>query len=316
MDTDRDDHWRHPQVEIADGLVVCQSPEYDGRCFLPQRSSEKVTPVTSFDTIRRPPSLAHTVSEELLEAISSGALRPGTALPTERALSEQFGVSRTVIREAVRSLQAKGVLEAATGRGAVVTAVSSSRVAETLKLYVRSAQSQHLLTPTDIAEVRAVLELTIVELAAERAEPQDLDAVAVELEAMRASRTPEDAATHDEEFHRLVAAATHNALFVTLLDSINATIRQIRVRSLSVEGRLEVAAEEHEVVLDGIRSGDARVARAAMLEHLEDSRHYYADGHGGGPDHRGKRTRSRLDAQGASTSKADRTRRRTASEAS
>lgn len=231
--------------------------------------------MSDFAAIRREPSLASRVTEELLEAIASGRLRPGDALSTERALSEQFGVSRTVIREAVRGLQAKGVLEITTGRGATVAAVSPTRVAETIELYVRGAQSQELITPADIAEIRSTLEMRLVELACERATDAELAAMAKEVDAMESAPTPEISAIHDEEFHRLLAVATHNALYVTLLSSINAAMKAIRVRSLYVEGRVAEAVAEHRAVLEAALSRDVAQARAAMREHLEDSRHFY-----------------------------------------
>jgi len=231
--------------------------------------------MTDFDAIPREPTLADRVTEELLEAIASGRLRPGSALATERAMGEQFGVSRTVIREAVRGLQAKGVLEVQAGRGATVALVSPSRVSEALELYVRGAQSQALISASDIAEIRSTLELKLVELACLRATDEDLTAIEHELNLMRDSKTPELSALHDAEFHRLIAGATHNALFVTLIGSINATMRAIRVRSLLVEGRAERAVEQHRAVFEAIRSRDPIGAWQAMNDHLEDSRHYY-----------------------------------------
>lgn len=231
--------------------------------------------MTHFDTIPREPSLANRVTEELLEAIVSGKLQPGNPLATERAMGEQFGVSRTVIREAVRGLQAKGVLEVQAGRGTTVATVSSSRVAEALELYVRGAQSQALISASDIAEIRATLELKLVELACVRATDDDLNAIDHELALMRESKTGELSAVHDAEFHRLIAAATHNALFVTLIGSINATMRNIRVRSLQVEGRADHAVDQHRAVLDAIRSRDPVKAWNAMNDHLEDSRQFY-----------------------------------------
>lgn len=228
-----------------------------------------------FAAIPREPSLAERVTEELLEAIASGRLQAGDALATERAMGEQFGVSRTVIREAVRGLQAKGVLEVHAGRGATVATVSSSRVAEAFELYVRGAQSQSLLSPADIDEIRTTLELKLVELACIRATDEDINAIAHELTLMRESKTAELTAAHDAEFHRQIAVATHNALFVTLIGSINATMRAIRVRSLQLENRAAHAIEQHREVLEAIRSRDPIRARDAMNNHLEDSRHYY-----------------------------------------
>jgi len=231
--------------------------------------------VSDFSAIERAPSLASRVVEEMLEAITSGRLRPGFALPTERALSEQFGVSRTVVREAIRALQAKGVVQSPPGRGAVVAEVSSEQVAETVDFYVRMARSQSIITPADISEVRRVLELALAELAAQRATEDDLGRLGTELQVMRNAHSTEEAADHDEAFHRCIALASRNALFVTLLDAMNVPIRPVRIRGLGAEGRLPEAVAEHEAVYDAIARRDAAGARAAMEDHLEDSKLFY-----------------------------------------
>lgn len=233
--------------------------------------------MSDFTAIERAPSLASRVVEEMLDAITSGRLPPGAALPTERALSEQFGVSRTVVREAIRALEAKGVIHSPSGRGAVVTEVSSEPVALSVDLYVRSAHSQSIITSGDIHEVRRVLESTLAEFAAQRATTADLSRMATELQALRAARSAEEAADHDEAFHKAVALASHNALFVTLLDAMNAPIRPVRTRGLAVEGRIDEAFAEHEAVYLAITSRDQAGARAAMESHLEDSTAYYFD---------------------------------------
>ena len=234
--------------------------------------------MSQFTPLMRPPSLAERVTEELLEAIAAGRFRPGERLPSERDMSEQFGVSRTVIREAVRTLHAKGVLEITNGRGAQIATVSSSRVTEALELYLRGAQSEELIRPLHIAEVRATLEIRLVELACERATDDDIAAIAREHEAMGRAADAETAARHDAEFHRLLARATHNALFLTLIESINATMRTIRVNSLLVEGRLSVAMEEHGAILAALQARDPDASRSAMQYHLDDSQKFYGAG--------------------------------------
>lgn len=233
-----------------------------------------------FGPLTRQPSLSTRVSDELLEAIASGRFRPGERLPSEREMSDRFGVSRTVIREAIRSLSAKGVLEMSEGRGTQIATVSSTRVTEALELYLRGAQSQELLRPEHIAEVRETLETRLVELACERATEEDLEAITAEHERMATSRDPQAAAAHDAEFHRLLARSTHNALFLTLIESINATMKAIRSTSLSLEGRLPVALKEHAAILDAVRARDPEAARLAMRRHLDGSQRFYGDGAG------------------------------------
>jgi len=231
--------------------------------------------VAEFTPLSRQPSLAAQVTSQMLAAIFGGTSTVGDELPSERDLSVQFGVSRTVIREALRGLQAKGVVEVQTGKAARVVAVPASQVSEIVQLYVHGAQSQDLLGPGDIAEVRTTLELRMSELAALHASAADLDLIGASVEALRTSTDPEVAARHDTEFHQLLAAATHNPLYVTLLESINAVMAPYRLSSLHQPGRIDIAAQQHESVLDAVRTRDAATARRAMEGHLDDSRRFY-----------------------------------------
>jgi len=231
-----------------------------------------------FTPLSRQPSLAAQVTSQMLAAIFNGSSTVGDELPSERDLSLQFGVSRTVVREALRGLQAKGVIEVQTGRSARIVAVPASMVSEIVQLYVRGAQSQDQLGPDAIAEVRTTLELRMSELAAQRVTPADLDLLTASVEAMASSTDPEEAARHDTEFHQLLAAATHNPLYVTLLDSINAVVAPYRLSSLRRPGRIEMAMRQHREVLEALRTGDPGLAREAMGSHLDDSRQFYRPG--------------------------------------
>lgn len=239
------------------------------------RSENGEEKVNEFAQLQRGPSLASQVTQNMLDSISAGQFKAGDWLPSERELSEQFGVSRTVIREAVRGLQAKGVIEVRSGRGARIASVNSTQVSETLTLFMNGAQSQQLLGATEISEVRETLELRLVELACERATDADVALISETVDAMGDSSQGEDAAVHDAEFHRRIALATHNALFVALLESLNSVMMPIRERSLALDGRLDLTMKEHLGVLEAIRRRDAVDARAAMQAHLEDSRSYY-----------------------------------------
>jgi GntR family transcriptional regulator, transcriptional repressor for pyruvate dehydrogenase complex len=180
-----------------------------------------------FAQLERDPSLAERVTLALLNGIVSGRLRTGDWLPSERELGEQFGVSRTVVREAVRGLQARGVLKVRPGRGAEVVALPASQITE--------------------AAIAAMAEETDVE----------------------------QASAFDMTFHRLIASATKNMLFVVLLDSLGDVLLQLRRRSLSVPGRRDGAVAEHRHILHALTAGDVVAARAAMADHLARSRPYY-----------------------------------------
>lgn len=229
-----------------------------------------------FGPVARERSLAEKVNRALLDSIASGRLAPGDRLPSEREMSEQFGVSRTVVREAVRGLQAKGVVQVRSGRGAEVVAVPASHISEAIRLFVQGAGGPDLLDADKISEVRATLEVRMVELACERATAWDLEQMQRAVDAMAVESDVERASEHDVEFHRRIAAATHNVLFVILLDSVGDVLMELRRRSLAIAGRRERAVEEHRQVLDALLARDVAAARAAMIDHLEGSRAFYS----------------------------------------
>jgi GntR family transcriptional regulator, transcriptional repressor for pyruvate dehydrogenase complex len=241
----------------------------------------RVTRNPVFGAVTRDPSLVEKVVDSLLRSISSGDLRPGDGLPSERDLSEQFAVSRTIIRESLRVLQAKGLIDVRSGRSAVVTAMPASHITETIQLFVQGATAQELLDEEKISEVRFTLEMRMVELACERATEADLTRMQEAVNAMAAASDVEEASAQDVEFHRLIASATYNALFAILLDSIGAVLMEIRRRSLSLQGRQAHAVEQHQRILDALVARDADLVRKAMSDHLLDSRRFYATDPGG-----------------------------------
>jgi GntR family transcriptional repressor for pyruvate dehydrogenase complex len=219
-----------------------------------------------FDQVEREPKLADKVADLVLERILSGELRVGDRLPSERELGQQFGVSRTVIREAVRALLAKGVLEVRAGSGLRVAAVGPATVSESMNLYVRGGR----LDFRRVHEVRRMLEVHIAGLAAERASDEDLERLAEVHEQMAASiGDVEAAAQHDLEFHRAIARATHNELFLVLMDSIGQSLLDIRRANIGKGGTGASTLEEHRAVLLAVQARDPEQAREAMRRHLD-----------------------------------------------
>jgi len=219
-----------------------------------------------FDQVEREPKLADKVADLILERILSGQVRVGDRLPSERELGEQFGVSRTVIREAVRALLAKGVLEVRAGSGLRVAAVGPATVSESMNLYVRAGT----LGFRKVHEVRRMLEVHIAGLAAERASDEDVARLAAVHEQMAASIADiEAAAMHDLEFHRAIARATHNELFLVLMDSIGHTLIDIRRANIGRGGTGASTIEEHREILAAVQARDPERAREAMRMHLD-----------------------------------------------
>lgn len=178
-------------------------------------------------------------------------------------------MSRTVVREAVRSLGAKGVIDMRSGSGLRIATVDASAVTESMTLFLRGRP--HVDYPR-IHEVRSALEVQIARLAAARADARDLAALEAACERMeRALGDPEAASREDVEFHRALAAATHNELFLLLLDAIGDVMLEIRRATLGIPGRSPGVLKAHRGILARVTDGDERGAAEAMREHLDDS---------------------------------------------
>ena len=198
--------------------------------------------------------------------IASNDLKPGDALPAERELGKQFGVSRTVIREAVRALAARGLLEVKSGSGVRIVAADAKTVRDSMHHFVRGSMMDY----GKVDEVRGVLEVTAAGLAAQRATAEDIahiDDTIVRFE--NECSNLEASVQIDLEFHRAVATATHNDLFLVLHDSIGEMLVEVRRRNLS-RGRDErrLVVKMHRRIHDAIAAHDPAAAQEAMRDHL------------------------------------------------
>jgi GntR family transcriptional regulator, transcriptional repressor for pyruvate dehydrogenase complex len=221
------------------------------------------------DRVDRAPRLSDLVSERLLTAIRDARLAPGAKLPSERELGDQFGVSRTVIREAIRHLAARGVLDVRSGSGATVAQVDGSNVSDALALFLGRTG---LPEPGKIHEVRALLETQTARLAAERATDEHVAEIRRAHERLGGFRGDlEAAAAADVAFHRAIAQATENELFVVLVDAIGDLMMDVRRATVSRPGRVQVGYEYHGRILAAIERRDADGAVRAMSDHLVES---------------------------------------------
>lgn len=226
----------------------------------------------NLNAISRNPNLYETVSEQLLAAIRNAGLAPGTRIPSERELGEQFGVSRTVIREAIRHLAAKGVLQVVSGAGVHVADLGHESISESIELFLRQRGA---IKTTDIHEVRESLELKTVEVAATRASDEQLAEIMdiCEEMSMRLDE-PEEASRLDVAFHRKIAEATGNELFLVLIDSLGDVLFTIRRKTLDNPGRGAVALDAHRAIAVALQKRDAEAAIRAMRDHLAESLEY------------------------------------------
>lgn len=225
------------------------------------------TDPAAFAPIQRSERLADRVAGALTDSIVSGRLQPGDRLPPERELCEQFAVSRPVVREAVRSLIAKGLLEDSPRRGHVVSALRQENVTESLALYLRGQRLDY----RKLMEVRSVIEVAIAGLAAERASPPQVLMLRAAAAELTTELAPEEAALADTEFHRQIATATGNEFFELLLDSIRETLLTVQLPTLAEPKILRAARRAHARIVDAIAGGDPEQAREAMRQHLREA---------------------------------------------
>jgi GntR family transcriptional repressor for pyruvate dehydrogenase complex len=206
------------------------------------------------------------IVQQVEESILQRQLKPGDQLPAERDLAQRFGVSRTAVREAVKALREKGLVEAYSGRGTFVTNGTSQAIRQSLDLMVRIGQQEG---STDLAELRQVLEPEIAALAATRIEEQLLNTMREAVAAMdRNLHDPDAYVEADLDFHLALAEAVGNPLILALLDSIVGLLREQRTRIFQVDGGPSRGQFHHKRILQAIEQRDAGAAREAMRAHL------------------------------------------------
>lgn len=227
----------------------------------------------TIEPLEREQSLYERLGDKLLGLIASGAWKPGYRLPSERELGEAFGVSRTVVREALKALEARGVLESLTGSGVYVRLADSSMVSRSLQTYIQLSNQADF--GIRLNEVRRVLEVEIAALAAQRATLEQRAQLREICNQMRSGNSsPQQMAQLDFRLHITLAEATQNELFKVLLAPlIDQLLDQITSTWEGYGPRpVETVLNQHEAVVAAVEAGDPELARQAMVKHLVYSR--------------------------------------------
>lgn len=218
--------------------------------------------------LRREERLPERVARQLQDLIVQGVIKTGVRLPTERELAEMFGVSRTVVREAIHSLAARGLLEVRTGGGTYVSSPCTESVTQSLSLLLRVRTEDFVLE--HLREARRVLEVEIAGRAAERATEEDIADLEDILRRTQEALDDRDAlAKADVEFHRALAVSTHNPLYLILLESISDLLMEIRRISLQDIETMQRALYHHRDVFEKVKSRNPDEARRAMDAHMD-----------------------------------------------
>ncbi|MBI2746668.1 MAG: FadR family transcriptional regulator [Burkholderiales bacterium] len=223
---------------------------------------------------RRPRTLALELVDSLGDRIRDGRLVPGDKLPTEAAIMEEFGVSRTVVREAISKLQASGLVETRHGIGTFVVGLGYGAA-----FRIGPEQIATLHDVIAVLELRIGLETEAAALAAARRTERNLVEMRSALDGFAAALAEgRDAVGPDFQFHQEIARATQNPHFAELMSTLGAMIIP-RARLGAAEGVSEAqrsyllrANAEHENIFDAIANRDSDAARAAMRTHLANSR--------------------------------------------
>ncbi|MEM6282111.1 MAG: FadR/GntR family transcriptional regulator [Chloroflexota bacterium] len=210
------------------------------------------------------------LAERIRTQIIDGKLSPGDKLSNERELAAQYGVSRTVVREAIKTLKQEGLIEIRPGTGTFVVDGTGEALTQSFGLIMSIGKNKSL---ADIVEIREILEPEIAALAARRATPQDIHAMKHAVSLMDANLTDIPRYTReDHSFHLSLARATHNAIAPYLIASIVDLVHELREKIARVEGARERGQEHHHRIIAAVEAGDAEAARRAMQQHLEQVR--------------------------------------------
>jgi GntR family transcriptional repressor for pyruvate dehydrogenase complex len=207
------------------------------------------------------------VVEQLQRMIRDGLVKPGEKLPPERELAETFQVGRSSVRDAIRTLELMGLVEARQGEGTVVREPSGDVLANPLTAML--LQQRELVS--ELLELRGMIEPTLAARAATHASAGDLAHLEDILRRQKDKvGRGELAIEEDSEFHYSIAQAAQNKVVLQVVDVFMDLLRESRKQSLQVEGRLQKSLASHQQILRAIAEHDAAAAESSMRRHIQE----------------------------------------------
>lgn len=216
-----------------------------------------------------PRKLHEDVVEQIQSLIVTGQLPMGERLPPEAELAMQFGVSRTVVREAIQILQERGLVEVKQGQGSLVTAPTIDIIVSALRLLAQVEGASTM----EVAEARDVIEIGMSALAAERATSSNLRTLERSLRRMEESLGEvEDFLDADVAFHRELARSTQNKVLAMLIAPVFELMREARGSIVHVPGAAERALQYHRLIYEAMKAGRREEAQDAMHQHIQQVR--------------------------------------------
>jgi GntR family transcriptional regulator, transcriptional repressor for pyruvate dehydrogenase complex len=228
-------------------------------------AQRRPTPAASIElTPLRRSSLVERVAEQLISEIEGKELPPGAKIPSERALMDALGVSRSTIREALNGLAVLGLIEIRQGQGAfVVNGQARLRRPDEIAAALASSVTKDLL------EARVVIEAEIVRRAVERGTEQDMREVEAVIDKHRARLAGgRSGARYAAQFHRELGEASHNEVLASFMNSILTLMVERGTRLEALAGYAEWELAEHEGIFEAVQARDADLADRRMRQHL------------------------------------------------
>lgn len=221
------------------------------------------------DAIVAPRRLHAHLVDALVPMIVSGELAPGNLLPTEPEMSAKFGVSRSVVREALRVLGEKGLIDVRHGSGTRVTTPDRWDPLDPAVLAALRVHEPSAVVLRDLLEARTIVECEVAALAAERADAAEHEALRAALGIMRTSLDdPPRYVTGDSAFHLTLLRAARNRVLERMTQPMHELLSYAQALTDAIPGVLTRALAEHEAIADAVIRRDGPAAREAMRVHL------------------------------------------------
>ncbi|WP_343070830.1 FadR/GntR family transcriptional regulator [Bacillus sp. REN10] len=219
------------------------------------------------------------IVDQIKDYFLTEQLKPGDKLPTERELASRFNVSRTSVREALRKLEMKGIIEIKQGSGSFIKTSEFQLLGEELSTTILQVENKLVY---EMLELRRALEAECAFLAAQRATSEDLQPIRQAIEKMKAADHDVDLGLEaDLHFHLSIVRASRNSIFLQLLQTLSEhmqdTIRATRRQRLADPERLQDTIEEHKAIYVAIAAGEAERAKQLMEKHITQIRKELAE---------------------------------------
>lgn len=212
-----------------------------------------------------------TLTQQIADSIEASIIADNMyheKLPSEQILCEKFKVSRTIIREALRILNARGLVQSRTGGGSFVTKPSASDISSLLLRVIRMDK----ISDEEVYQMRLILEVSAVKDVVRRITEEEMQILSDQVDSMERSMFDIPVRMEkDIEFHIMLGKFSGNRLLALMTESMVDVLRDFIERGIKVAGGNEDGVYRHRVILEALKSGDPKIAEKAMIEHLEHS---------------------------------------------